>query len=141
MRLSNWELREQEHYTTLVLIALSLLIGVVTVIGGSIRWSAQAYQSALQVPGAPESWGIALFIAAVMAGFGYISSGRDGALATTLFVVGMFLMGLWYLFFGIAFVIQAITTEVVSYNGTILNFALALMYVIRAVMYWSGNND
>lgn len=36
--------------------------GLGIIVGGRIRWSSAAYQDALTMPGAPGSWGVALFL-------------------------------------------------------------------------------
>lgn len=129
------DIRSSEHGTTILLILFGMVLGLVTVLGGEKRWSAPAFEAALSVPGAPESWGWVLLAASAATLYGYWNSRGIGLYLLTF---GMFLMGLWFLFFGIAFLVQFIDNNTVSANGPLISTLLAILYIQRSVMYWRG---
>lgn len=147
-RVGDADLRSSEHGTVIVLMVLSFSLGFVTIIGHAQRWVAPAYEVALQVPGAPESWGWALIILSWIASLGYWHSeftfdvGKHCvALGKLALIVGMFLVGMWFLFFGLSFLLQFIQNSTVSANGALINFIISILYIQRSVMYWRGEDD
>lgn len=135
------DIRTSEHGTVVLLIIFGIALGFVTIAGHAQRWSAPAYQVALEVPGAPESWGWALFVTSIVALFGYYNSHVTiGAVRFGFYclTVGLFMMGIWCLFFGVAFLLQFIGNNTVSANGALINAVLSILYIQRAVMYWRG---
>lgn len=142
---SDSDVRESEHGTSILLIGLALSMGIFTVIGHEQRWAAPAYKMALMVPGAPESWGWALIALSVFTVYGYYNSHRnvgfgvDAARPGFWFLVaGFFLMGMWWLFFGITFFVQFIDNSAVSINGALVEFMLTLMCIQKSMLYWRG---
>jgi hypothetical protein len=61
------------RFVAIVMLAFAAVYGMITIIGGKQRWASPAYEVALQVPGAPESWGAVLFGAAVMGLLGFVT--------------------------------------------------------------------
>lgn len=57
--------------TAIALLAFAAIYGMVTIIGGAARWSTPAYDVAIQVPGAPQSWGVVLLGSALMGLLGF----------------------------------------------------------------------
>lgn len=135
------DIRSSEHGTTIVLILFGVVLGLLTILGRAQRWSAPAYKTALEVPGAPESWGWTLLVLSIAAAVGYwYSHSFVGGFRYGLYLLtaGLFLMGMWCLFFGIAFLMQFAGNNTVSANGALINTVLAILYIQRSVMYWRG---
>lgn len=139
------DIRSSEHGTTVLLLILGVTLGLATILGHEGRWAAPSFRTALAVPGAPESWGWTLLAMSIIAVFGYCNSDRyigcgESEIEIGFFalVSGMFLMGLWYIFFGIAFLSEFIQNDGESLNGPLINGTLAILCIQRAVMYWRG---
>lgn len=93
LHLSPWIVQALARLTA----TFAVVQGASIVWGGPRRWSSAAFTTALAVPGAPASWGIALalFGLAVLVG-----TFRHYVLVVA---TGMSLIGAWCLFFGISF--------------------------------------
>lgn len=83
--------------TARLIATFAIIQGVTIIIGGPHRWSGLSYSVALKAPGAPASWGIVLLLFGVAA--------LAGSLLDRLELVtwGVFLTGLWCLFFALSF--------------------------------------
>jgi hypothetical protein len=57
--------------TAIAILTFAAIYGMVTIIGGAGRWSTPAYDVAMQVPGAPQSWGVVLLGSALMGLLGF----------------------------------------------------------------------
>lgn len=141
------DIRSSEHGTSILLIIFGVLLGIITVVSNARRWSAPAYQVALEVPGAPESWGWTLLFLGLITLYGYLNSRKSQIYGTVeirygffALTVGMFAMGVWCLFFGITFLLQFFGNNTVSANGALINTVLAILYIQRSVMYWRGRD-
>lgn len=135
------DIRTSEHGTTILIISFGIALGLITIIGHAQRWSAPAYKVALEVPGAPESWGWTMLILGLVTFLGYWKSHiiiGDFRAGLYMLTAGLFMMGMWCLFFGIAFLLQFVGNNTVSANGALINTVLAILYIQRAVMYWRG---
>lgn len=87
--------------SALVMASYAILQGILIIVGGPDRFAALGYSAAMQLPGAPESWGVAILLAGVTAFWGVKTrTYRLGGL-------GMLLAALWSLMFAIAFCISA----------------------------------
>lgn len=102
---------------TRCLATVMIMLGIAILLGGAKRFSGLSYSFALNIPGAPWSWGSLALVAGALALAGtFLESNRAVA-------VGMFLGGFWALFFAITFARaaakfeQANTTAMVAYAG------------------------
>lgn len=108
------------------LAMVMILLGVVIILGGPKRFGGLSYSFALDIPGAPWSWGsLALIAGAALLVGTFITDNRMVAL-------GGFACGFWCLFFAITFARaaaayeQANTTAMVAYGGfAVLFFTVA----------------
>lgn len=103
-----------------VLSAYSLGSGIAIIVGGRDRWSAPAYETALQFPGAPASWGWILASAATIVLIGLLIRSETSlfdakflhalnALRVVKYIFiswGFRVIGLWNLFFASTFLQQ-----------------------------------
>lgn len=111
---------------TRCLATVMLALGVAILLGGPKRFGGLSYSFALEIPGAPWSWGALAFIAgsALLSGT-FVEDNR-------LVALGGFACGFWCLFFAITFARaaakyeQANTTAMVAYVGyAVLFFVVA----------------
>lgn len=131
------------HGVTTLLMLFAFTIGVFTVVGGESRWNAKAFETALGVPGAPESWGYAISSLAVIAALGYWSWGRlHTRFWNPRYVTfgGLFGIGIWSLSFGLAFFREYMNSESVSIFGSALFFLLSVIYIHTAILFLRGQN-
>lgn len=131
------------HGMTILLILFALTIGVFTVAGGESRWDAEAFETALGVPGAPESWGYAIAALAVIAALGYWTWGSFRTwFWNPRYVLSSALFGIaiWSLSFGLAFLREYFARETVSMFGAALFFLLAVIYIHTAILFLRGKN-
>lgn len=123
-RIAQWTVQSAAR----LLATFAVVQGVAILIGGAIRWSAPAFRVALQLPGAPASWGLALLLSGALALAGSLLRGRR----TT--VVGMYAIAVWCGFFALAFLgaygdPHASTTGVSAYGALmVLSILLASAY-------------
>lgn len=139
------DIRSLEHATSVLLIAFGIVLGIITVVSNARRWSAPAYHIALEVPGAPASWGLTLLVIGLIAAYGYWNSHKFAVVGNKeirygfyALTGGLFLMGIWCLFLGITFFLQFMGNNTVSADGALVTVLLTILYIQRAVMYWRG---
>lgn len=116
--------------TGYIYAAFAILVGLGTIVGGATRWRAAAYRTALQVPGAPESWGAALLIAGVLLLVGTIFATRS------LIVTGALSCALWCLFFGVSIAIETWSNPAVGFTGPLVWMTFGALYTVRFVSMW-----
>lgn len=112
------------------MLTVATALGVLIVVGGRVRWSSPAYADALRVPGAPESWGIALLILGV-AGICCSLSGWLRCVATCLF-----LNAAWYAFFTFSLFTVAQRTPTSGTTGIGIYIGACVTSGVLAVVHW-----
>jgi hypothetical protein len=104
--------------------------GVVICLGGSERWRGAALAVAMQVPGAPATWGVALAI------FGVLALGGTFLVKMHLTSGSLWLIGAWCMFFALSQFLVVVkdahagTTGVGTY-GVLAVTAYVLAYAYR----------
>ncbi|WP_280224913.1 hypothetical protein [Nocardia farcinica] len=114
--------RSFTRLTALAFLAFGAVHGLLTVLGGQARWSAPAYEVALQIPGAPESWGAVLLAASLL--------GLIGCAARLLPVImaGFAGCAVWATCFALCVGIVAARNPGVGWGGVVTWTFLAIMY-------------
>jgi hypothetical protein len=114
--------RSFTRMVALLMLVFGALYGLITILGGAARWGSPAYEVALQVPGAPQSWGAVLFGASVVGLLGF----AVGALPVVM--VGFALCAGWSSCFALCIGVVASRNEAVGWGGVVTWGFLALMY-------------
>lgn len=116
--------------TAYLYAAFDVLAGVFIILGGRKSWSAPAYHTALQVPGAPASWGSALLLFGVALLLGLMLGNRP------TIVIASALSALWCWFFAITFgYTLAVTPEGVGNLGPLIWGFIGTLFIVRAVAF------
>lgn len=105
-----------------MMLAFGTLYGVITIVGGAARWGSPAYEVALQVPGAPQSWGAVLFGASIVGMLGFAVG------AQPVIMVGFALCAGWATCFALCIGLVAARNEAVGWGGVVTWAMIALMY-------------
>lgn len=108
--------------SALALLTFAAAYGAITIAGGAERWSAPAYEVALQVPGAPESWGAVLFGAALVGLLGFLVR------ALPVIMVAFSICAGWSGCFAWCVGVVAARDEGVGWGGVATWVFLAIMY-------------
>ena len=106
-----------------------LVQGFVIVVGGANRFSAVGYATAMQVPGAPPSWGWFLIGCSLVCIIGIRTA--NWRLAS----LGMWLSGLWSMFFATAFAISALRDPHANLTAMVAYGKDAILFILIAVIY------
>lgn len=116
---------------TLAMGLFAVALGVAIVVGHREAWSGPEYNTALQVPGAPESWGW------VLAALGlFIIIGKWAfSHSRKLLLVGLVGCGLWYTFFALAFLDAHLSIPGAGPGQAITYLFIALLYFYRFAIY------
>lgn len=96
--------------------------GLITIVGGAGRWSSPAYEVALQVPGAPESWGAALLGVSTLGLLGF------AARILPLVAVGVGGCAVWSTAFAFSIGMVAARNPGVGWGGVATWSFVALLY-------------
>lgn len=116
--------------TAYIYAAFDIAAGVLIVLGGRKSWAAPAYHTALQLPGAPASWGIALLAFGVVMFLGLILGHRPAI------VIGSALSALWCWFFAITFGYTLFVTPAgVGNLGPLIWGFIGTLFIVRAVAF------
>lgn len=110
----------------------AILQGAAIIVGGRDRWRGPSFATALEVPGAPESWGWALGVFGAVALYGTFRS----LMATT--ALAMFLVGVWSTFFAGSFVVSLFRVENAATSGIFTYGCMAVTSYVLAVGYWQS---
>jgi len=107
----------------------AILQGVGIFVGGPARWQGAAFANALTVPGAPGSWGVALFL------FG--AAGLAGTFTRRVMLVAGGMVGIcaWCMFFAMSFVKTAVTNPNAATTGIYAYSFLCLIALLLAGAY------
>ncbi|MBF6298203.1 hypothetical protein IU459_11695 [Nocardia amamiensis] len=111
------------RFVAIVLLLFASVYGAITIIGGASRWSSPAYEVALQVPGAPESWGAALLGASVMGLVGFATR------VLPVIAVGFGACAAWSTAFAFSIGVVAARNPGVGWGGVATWVFLALLYM------------
>lgn len=122
------------YFETLCLSVALIAYGTLTFVFGDELWMAGesgVYDSANQVPMAPESWGVAFLIAGVGVALGNLY-GRWNRLLS----ISAMLAGFLFLFFSISFLLDAIEGSNVAFPPFVIYGILAALCVNRSRLSW-----
>lgn len=108
--------------TAIATLVFAAIYGLITIVGGAARWSSPAYEVALQVPGAPESWGAVLLGAAIMGLLGF------AVRALPVILVGFAGCMAWSACFAVAIAAVAWRNDSVGWGGVATWGFLAVLY-------------
>lgn len=117
--------QEVVDQTARVYATFAILVGIATIGGGRNRWSAEAYETALEVPGAPATWGVVILLFGSLMMFGALTAHR----ATLM--TGALGCGFWCMFFGVTFLFGTYTNPRVGPLGTIIWGTFAVLFLMR----------
>jgi hypothetical protein len=117
--------------TTWALSLWSVYYGTATIVGGKQRWAAAAYETALLVPGAPESWGITLLLGGVISIIGWLTHSR------ILLIIGSGIGFFWSIGFAISLMITLAGNPTVGFGGFGTYILLAVMFGMRTGLFVS----
>lgn len=87
----------------------ALIVGVLIIIGGVERWGASTYLYLVQVPGAPEIWGVFILLIGVVIIAGAVRTEVYGK--CMLNVYGLTAMMIWLMLFASGIVMAAVVTS------------------------------
>jgi hypothetical protein len=139
MSMRNTELGLSPHVSQWMVQAITRLVatyaivqGLLIIIGGRHRWSAPSFSTAMTVPGAPASWGVALLV------FGVLTLGGTfilTSLGTKLVAVGTSGTSAWCVFFAGSLAVAAWHNPQASTMGVLTYVLFAVMAASLAVAY------
>lgn len=109
--------------------SMAIVMGLVIVVGGEGRWIGPSYKAALAVPGAPESWGMALGAVGLLT----LAGSLLGSLGATR--LGLYGIAVWALFFAISVAKAAYYDPHAGTTGIIAYFYIAIQLVVLAVAH------
>lgn len=114
---------------TRLVCTYAIVQGLFIINGGRQRWNGPAFETALNVPGAPESWGYSLVIVGAI--------GLYATLALKMQTVFWAMMGiaLWFTFFTLSLLHTAVTNPEAATTGIITYGTLAIACVVLGAVY------
>lgn len=115
------------------ILSIGLVLGVLIVVGGDVRWSSPSYETALTYPYAPESWGYVLGSSSLVGLLGSLS-GRLRVVA-----VGLFMVAVWCLFFAISFIQTASERSDAATTGIPMYVGVAIGSLLVGVVHWRSS--
>jgi hypothetical protein len=115
--------------TTRLMATFAAFQGLFIILGHKERWGSPALKTALQFPGAPESWGAVLMVCGLMA--------LAGSLTRRWWLIraGMLGIAIWCFFFASTFVYTAITDHRAGTTGILTYVVIGLFCCLMAVAY------
>ena len=123
--LAQWAVRT----VTTTFAIMGSLLGIAIIVGGPERFSGISYTVALQLPGAPWSWG-AIILACGLTTLTGVFVGRPGIAG-----IGMMLAGCWCLAFAIAFAISSFRYPTANTTAFFIYGSAAILCFIFAGVY------
>lgn len=120
---------------TRLLASGAILWGVFTVIGGIEKWSTPIYKTALQFPGAPESWGIV----AIATGGMLLAGSLLGPKGRKLILIGGYGCGIWNMFFAGSFLKEFLGASQVSAGASIQFATSSVVFILLTSIYRKRN--
>lgn len=122
---SMWALRLGAY----ILAVYGVIQSMAILLGGVGRFSAPGYYYALQVPGAPPTWGLVLLPASVAAVWGV----RTSSYRVARFA--FYAMALWSAFFAISFLLSAVNSPTANFTAIAVYGKDAVMFILVAEFY------
>lgn len=107
----------------------AILAGVAIVLGGRGRWAAHDYDTALLIPGAPESWGYTLTTLGALMLFGLMRGHRK------LVMTASWGCALWCWFFAVSVTVEVIQNPGVGYLGPVMWGTFGTLFIFRAMLH------
>jgi hypothetical protein len=123
--LSRWSVQA----LTRLFATYAIAQGVIIVMGGAERWRGAALAVAMQVPGAPATWGIALGV------FGVLALGGTFLVRLRLTALALWLIGAWCMFFAISQLLVVVNEPTAATTGIGTYTVLAVAASVLAVTY------
>lgn len=114
-------------------LTIALILGVLIVIGGRARWSSPSYETALDYPYAPASWGYIVGLIGIV-GLGASLAGRLKIVAVTLYVLAV-----WTFFFAISFIQTAAKNDNAATTGIPVYLGFAVGSCLLGVIHWRSS--
>ena len=133
-RLSDPVLRLSFQLNGWLLAGFAVLVSTLITLGGEERWRGEPFQIAMQLPGAPETWGWSLgtFGITLSAGF-LLEYTRFKECSRMLVGAGATFCGLWCFSLGTTFLCQLLIDGTqVSNLGFVIWFFIGIWYLLRA---------
>lgn len=120
---------------TMLLALLAIGYGLMTLVLGEDAWSFEGYEgtytTALEVPGSPESWGVAFMILGLLTLWAFHRS------RSRLLAVSLALLSVLFGMFSTSFVVDALSFDAPESWPSVLVYGLiALTMLIRARLAW-----
>ncbi|QGF20290.1 hypothetical protein SEA_SIXAMA_111 [Gordonia phage Sixama] len=124
------------HGNTVIMYAFPIAYGVMTFIFGDALWGAgTVYDTAQNIPGAPQTWGAYTFICGLMILYGTRTKIKDRRALYIL--VGCGLQSIWSTFFALTFIIDCIDFATpLGATGALIHSTLLYFYANRFVLAW-----
>lgn len=120
---------------TRLLATGAILWGVFVIPGGRDNWAAPIYETALQFPGAPESWGTV----AVLTGGLLLVGSLMGCKGRLLILIGGYGCAVWNVFFALSFFKEFMESETVSAGGGIQFGISGVVFILVTSIYRRAN--
>lgn len=114
---------------TRLLATYAIVQGFVICIGGSERWRGAALAVAMQVPGAPATWGVALGI------FGALALAGTFIVRMQLTSASLWLVGAWCMFFALSQFLVVVKDPHAGTTGVGTYTVLAVASYVLAYAY------
>jgi hypothetical protein len=113
-------------------LTVGILLGLSIVHGHRQRWSSPSFSTALTVPGAPESWGVAIIILSVIG----LSCSMVGPKLFRVTAVGLGGVAVWYFFFAYSLLDVALSNPAASTTGVVTYSGCGVACSLLGVIYW-----
>lgn len=111
--------------------SFAVVLGLIIALGHRDAWSGVDFHNALQVPGAPESWGWALTALGLCVIVGKVAFRRN----RLLLLIGLAGCGVWCMFFALAFLSEFVDTHEVGLAETVTYLFLSALYLWQFTLY------
>lgn len=116
------------------MLTVGVLLGAFIIVGGDLRFTGAAYETALRYPYAPQSWGVAAGLIGVVG----IAASLFGRLKVT--AVALLLLAAWCLFFAHSFYQTATESSVSGTTGIPVYVGVAVTSAVLGVVHWKSAN-
>lgn len=105
--------------------------GISIILGGDERFANSSYSYALQIPGAPWSWGAMLIGCGVLSQIGMLTKND------TVTAAGMCLAAFWSIFFALVFARAAISIPEANYTAMWVYGKDGILFLTAGIVYYS----
>jgi hypothetical protein len=107
-----------------IMAGYCLVLGAVLTFADKDRFTSAGWSTAMQIPGAPHSWGIILGLCGAVMSYGILR--RHWVLAS----YAAFCAGTWSMFFAVTFVISAVNYGTAGLTGIPTYLLIALIFAV-----------